>query len=99
MPSVQASFYDFSQSVAKILGALLNSLFAVFHAMLALGQQTVAGMFQLGHAIMRLATDLTQGVVGFVFANFFALLIIGGGYYWYTTRQNTGKGTRAVKSK
>jgi len=69
----------------------------VLYAILGLGQTLFASVVQLGQSVLKLGTDLFQGVFGFVAANFFMILILGGGYYWYTTNQK--KGGRGGKSK
>jgi len=95
MPSVQAAFYDFFNALVGIASAIMNSIFAVFQTILALGQELFGAVIHLFRALFQLVTDLTQGIVGFVFANFFAILIIGGAAYWYTQRQGAaGKGKK-----
>ncbi|TCD70059.1 hypothetical protein EIP91_005040 [Steccherinum ochraceum] len=96
MPSVEAAFHDFLKALTGIFSAIANSIFGVFRAVLALFQEVFGAVFHLFNALAHLVTDLTQTMFGFVFANFFALLIIGGGVYWYTQRQGSSvsKGKR-----
>jgi len=96
MPSIQAAFIDFIHALGSIGNALLGSVLAVFQASLALGQELFTAVFSLFNAFVQLFVGVTQTAVGFVFANFFAILIIGGVYYWYTNRQpaQTRKGIK-----
>jgi len=94
MPSLQAAFFDFMQALNAIGNALLSSVMAVFQAIFGLGQQLLGAVFSLFRAVAQLFIDVSQNAIGFVFANFFVLLIIGGGYYWYTNRSASGRGTR-----
>ena len=106
MAAIHSAFANFLQALSGIVNGIVNSILAVFQAFLALGQELLSGVFQIGQAVLKLAADLTQDVVGFVLgacdlphswrvfnvtrhcvANFFLLLVLGGGYYLYSTRQ------------
>ena len=107
MAAIQSAFANFLQALTGIFNGIVNSILAVFQAFLALGQELLSGVFQIGQAVLKLAADLTQDVVGFVLgachlphsgrvffnvtrhcvANFFLLLVLGAGYYLYSTRQ------------
>lgn len=67
MPSVEAALHDFFKAITNIFSAVFNSVFAVFQAILALGQEVFGSVIHLFNAIVRLAVDLTQETVGFVF--------------------------------
>ncbi|KAK7694376.1 hypothetical protein QCA50_001562 [Cerrena zonata] len=87
MSAVYSAFANFIQALGGIVGGIMNSVLAIFQAFLALVKALLSGVFQVGQAILKLGADLTQDVVGFVFANFFLILVLGGGYYLYSTRQ------------
>ncbi|KAI8995341.1 hypothetical protein BD414DRAFT_479257 [Trametes punicea] len=87
MSSVSSAIGNLVQSLAAIGASLLNSVFAVIQAIFALVQDLVASVLQLAQAFISFAAGLFQGVVGFVAANFFAVILVGGLYYWYTHRQ------------
>ncbi|KAI0034924.1 hypothetical protein K488DRAFT_44429 [Vararia minispora EC-137] len=97
-PSVQGAIGGFVGSVSHIGSDIVQAVFTLFGAFLAFGQALMTAALQAGQAVLKLGTDLFQSVAGFVFANFFVLMIIGGGYYLYTTRsQGKGKSTRRTK--
>ncbi|EIW64897.1 uncharacterized protein TRAVEDRAFT_110233 [Trametes versicolor FP-101664 SS1] len=90
-PSVSSALGDLLQSLAAIGASLLNSVFAVFQALLALIQELVGSVLQLAQTLFAFAANLLQGAVGFVVANFFAVALVGGGYYWYTHRDGRAR--------
>jgi len=92
-PSVSAALSNFLSALAGIGMSLVHSVFAVFQAIFALCTELLQGILSLGQSIVTLALDLFQGVFGFIAANLFAIIIIGGGYYVYTRRQR-GRGVR-----
>ncbi|KAH8100534.1 hypothetical protein BXZ70DRAFT_155942 [Cristinia sonorae] len=98
MPSVEAAFSDFFKAITAIVSALINSVLSVFHAFFALGQEVLGSVLHLFHALFSLVTDLTSSMVGFVIANFFAIVLIGGVAYWYTQR-SPGTTTRSGKKR
>jgi len=85
-------------SLSGIGVSILNAILGVFYAIFALGQTLFASVVQFGQSVLKLGMDVFQGVFGFVAANFFVLLIVGGGYYWYTQNQK-GQGGKRGKSK
>ncbi|KAI0374402.1 hypothetical protein BV20DRAFT_977090 [Pilatotrama ljubarskyi] len=91
--SASSAVGNLIQALAAIGASLLNSVFAVIQAIFALVQELVSSVLQLLQTLVAFTADLFQGVVGFVAANFFAILLVGGLYYWYTHRQG-GTATR-----
>ncbi|GBE78129.1 hypothetical protein BKA93DRAFT_825946 [Sparassis latifolia] len=91
MTSVTAAVVQLSHSLAAIGVSLLNAVLAVLHAVLALGEQLLTSVLQLVQACVQFSGQLFQGIFGLVVANFFAILILAGVYYWYTSRQR-GRG-------
>ncbi|OBZ79669.1 hypothetical protein A0H81_00568 [Grifola frondosa] len=75
---VAQELLNFLQSLAAIGAGLLNSVYALFQAILALGREVVGSALQLVQVIVNFAANLFQGVLGFVIANFFAILIKSG---------------------
>jgi len=90
-PTLTQAFSNFLQSLTGIGISLFNSGLAVFQAILALFQGLLQNIIQLAHAFITLGLDVFQGVLGFVTANFVILGVLGGGYYWYTNRQQGGR--------
>ncbi|KAI0359169.1 hypothetical protein OH77DRAFT_1141295 [Trametes cingulata] len=92
--SVSSAVGNLIQALAAIGASLLNSVFAVIQAIFALVQELASSVLQLVQTLIAFAADLFQGVVGFVAANFFAVLLVGGLYYWYTHRQGGSTASR-----
>ena len=65
MPSVEAAFQDFLKALTNIFHALVNSSLAVVQAVLGLGKEVINAVIHLFNALLVLATDLTQDVIGF----------------------------------
>ncbi|KAL0072183.1 hypothetical protein AAF712_001107 [Marasmius tenuissimus] len=95
-PSISAAISDFINALTSMAAGLVNSVFAVFSAILALGTDIIQTAAQFVTSIVKLGIDLCQGVVGFVAANFFVLAILGGVYYVYNNRTPGG---RKIKSR
>ncbi|KAG7099470.1 hypothetical protein E1B28_001319 [Marasmius oreades] len=95
-PTITSALSEFITALTNVAAGLVNSLLAVFGAILALGTNTAKAVLQFAQSVLKLGTDLCQGVVGFVAANFFVLVVLGGVYYWYTN-QNQRRGK--VKSR
>ncbi|KAJ7597679.1 hypothetical protein C8J56DRAFT_818368 [Mycena floridula] len=96
-PTISSALSEFVGSLSAIGLNLVHSVMAIFNAILALFFDVFGAVAQLGQSILKLGLDLFGSVLGFVTANFFLLLVLGGGYYVYTTRQ--GASGRRVKSK
>ncbi|KAI0803073.1 hypothetical protein BC629DRAFT_1591167 [Irpex lacteus] len=97
MAALAKAFSNFSQAIANIAFAIANAFIAVFHAVIELGEEAFKGVFDIFHAIVNLFTELVQDTVGFVFANLFILLTLGGAYYLYTNYN--GNSRTAAKGK
>ncbi|PCH33424.1 hypothetical protein WOLCODRAFT_62851 [Wolfiporia cocos MD-104 SS10] len=97
MATVSAAVSNLIEAFAAIGASLYNSILAVLLAFVALGEEVVSGVIHLVQAIVAFGTDLFGSVLGFVAAHFVALLVIAGGYYWYTHSQSGRRG--AVKSR
>jgi len=93
-----SAFVNFFQSLTGIGISLFNSMLAVFQAILALFQQLIQNVIELFQAFVKLGLEVFQGMFGLVTANFFALAVVGGGYYWYTRSQGHqgGRGVRKM---
>ncbi|TFK57449.1 hypothetical protein OE88DRAFT_1803992 [Heliocybe sulcata] len=91
MPSVTGSIADFFSSLVGIFSNLISSILAVFQSIFALGEGLVGDVLQIGQSLLKLVTDLSGSLVGFVAANFFAILAVGGVYYWYTNVYQRGR--------
>ncbi|KIY69649.1 hypothetical protein CYLTODRAFT_314349, partial [Cylindrobasidium torrendii FP15055 ss-10] len=85
--SIANAFNEFTNAIISIFLGLFNSVLAVFQAIFALGKDIVGSLVHLVTSVVKLGVDVCQGATGFVFANFFTLAIIGGGYYLYTQNQ------------
>lgn len=66
MTAIQTAFSNFLSALTAIAVSILNSILAVFQSFLALGQELLSAVLHVGQALFKLATDLTQNVVGFV---------------------------------
>jgi hypothetical protein len=85
--SLTSAFASFFQSLTGIGISLSMAILAVFQAILSLFQKLLQSVIELFQAFIKLGLGVFQGMFGFVTANFLALAVIGGGYYWYTTSQ------------
>lgn len=65
--SITAALSSFAQAVSNVGFAVFNASLAVFQAIIALFSEIAAGVLQIGQALVRLATDLVQDTVGFIF--------------------------------
>ncbi|KAH9921969.1 uncharacterized protein BXZ73DRAFT_104227 [Epithele typhae] len=95
--SVSSAVGKLLQSCTAIGGNLLNSIIAIFQAFLALFQEVIGSVLHLVQALVAFAAEVFQGALGFVMANFFGLLVIGGVYYWYTHREGSGRSRSSKK--
>ena len=66
MPSVAHAVTNFVDSIISVFFSLLNSVFAVFHAIFALGVDVVNSVLTVVRHLIALVTDLFSGVLGFV---------------------------------
>ncbi|TBU35017.1 hypothetical protein BD311DRAFT_681325 [Dichomitus squalens] len=89
--SLGSAVANLLSSLTAIGASLINSIIAVFQAICALFQDVAVSILQLAQALVAFAAGLFEGVLGFVAANFLAILVVGGIYYWYT-RSRTTKG-------
>ncbi|KAI0936064.1 hypothetical protein AcV5_004300 [Taiwanofungus camphoratus] len=90
MSSLSSAVANLLSALTSIAANLANSVLAVLQAILALAQHFVGGLLQLAKAFVDFGTSLFQGVLGFVAANFVAILLVGGAYYWYTNYYRGG---------
>lgn len=65
--SITTAFSTFAQALTNVGFALLNAGLAVFQAIVALFQEIITGVLSIGQAVVKLATDLVQDTLGFVF--------------------------------
>lgn len=86
-PTVASATQNFVNSVAAIFSSLVHSVLAVFQAIFALGKEIISAVVQLVQEVVSLGMQVTGGALHFVTANFFVLAILGGGYYFYTQKQ------------
>lgn len=99
-PTIQGPLNDFIASVFTAGTSLVQAVVALFHLVLAFGHFWFDKFVQLVQTCVQLGFDLFRGVTGFIVANFFILLILGGaGYYWWSIRTRSGKGGRRIKLK
>jgi len=96
-PTITSAFSDFASSLSNIAFSLVNSILAFFQALFVLGKDFVGAVLQLGQSIVAFALHFFQGVFGVVSANILAIVLLGGGYYLYTTRQNKARGKGSIK--
>ena len=76
--SVGTALNNFTQSVAGIFYSLLNAVLAIFHAVLALGNELLTSVFKLFQAVAALVKDLVQGDVTRVLDVLLLLAVTGG---------------------
>ncbi|KAF9073771.1 hypothetical protein BDP27DRAFT_1416855 [Rhodocollybia butyracea] len=91
-PSISSAVSEFVTALTNIFAGLFNSLMAVFQAILAFFMNIFGSAIQLFQSMLKLGIDMCQGVIGFVAANFVALAVLGGAYYWYTNSQGQRRG-------
>jgi len=96
-PTIQAPLNDLVASLVTAGTSLAQAAVALFHLVLAFGHFWFNKFVQFAQTVIQLGFELFRGVAGFVIANFFDLLVLGGGYYWWSTRTKSHKGSRAVK--
>jgi len=70
MPSVMHAVTNFVNAIVGIFVQLFNSIFAVFHAIFALGLDVVNSMVTIVQHLVAMVLDLFQGVLGFVTGEF-----------------------------
>ena len=73
MPSVTHAVTNFVNAIIGIFVQLFNSIFAVFHAIFALGLDVVNSVVTIVQHLVAMVLDLFQGVLGFVAGEFFLL--------------------------
>jgi len=93
-PTIASAFSDFLNAATGVFFSLINSVLAVFQAVVLLGKDIISSCIHLAQSFVTLVLGLLQGVYGFVAANILAIVVIGGGYYFYTTRQTSKGGKR-----
>ncbi|KJA25972.1 hypothetical protein HYPSUDRAFT_199213 [Hypholoma sublateritium FD-334 SS-4] len=86
---------QFLSGIIGIVVSLANSVFAVFHAVFALGADIVQSAFAVLQHLLAMVADVFTGVLGFVTANFVAIGLLAGGYYAYTVYEKRNR--RLVK--
>ncbi|KAJ6519605.1 hypothetical protein C8R45DRAFT_27825 [Mycena sanguinolenta] len=86
MATIASSFADFLNAISAVVLSLINSVLAFFQAIAVLGKDIIGSGINLVQSFVALALGLLQGVYGFIAANFLAVIVLGGGYYWYTHR-------------
>ena len=65
-PSISSAVGNLLQTLTNIGASLLNAVFAVLQAIIALAQEFVTSVLQLAQALVAFVVDLSQSVVGFV---------------------------------
>jgi len=98
VPTISSAVSEFINAITSIVGGLFNSLMAVFQAILAFFMNILSGAIQLVQSFLKLGIDMCQGVVGFVAANFVAIAVLGGAYYFYTNSQRGQRTGRTMKT-
>ncbi|KAH9487134.1 hypothetical protein JR316_0001203 [Psilocybe cubensis] len=93
MPSIVHAITEFINSIVGIVFSLVQSVFAVFHAIFALGGDVITSVFKVAQHLIAMVTDVFQGALGFIAANFFAIAALGGAYYIYTVYQARNRGS------
>ncbi|KAH9964469.1 hypothetical protein BC827DRAFT_1187332 [Russula dissimulans] len=98
-PTIQSPLNDFIASIVTAGTSLVQAVLALFHLGLAFGHFWFDQVVQFAQTCIQMGFDLFRGVASFVIANFFILAILGGGYYWWSTRGRAWWSTRgrAVK--
>lgn len=69
--SITAALSTFAQAVSNVVFAVFHAALAVFQAVIALFSEIATGILQIGQAVVKLATDLVQDTLGFVFGGWF----------------------------
>ncbi|KAF9480467.1 hypothetical protein BDN70DRAFT_877613 [Pholiota conissans] len=90
--SIGSALSDFMNALMGIVISVSNSIFAVFHAVFALGADLVHGVFTIAHHLVAMMVDLFSGVLGFITANFVAIAVLVGGYFAYVQYQERNRG-------
>ncbi|KAF9557856.1 hypothetical protein CPC08DRAFT_639781 [Agrocybe pediades] len=93
MPSIIHAATELVTSIVGIFVAIFNSIFAIFHGAFALVGDVFGSVFTVASHLIAMVTNMFQGVLGFVAANFFAIAVLGGAYYMYTLYQNKNRST------
>ncbi|KAH9996582.1 hypothetical protein BJV77DRAFT_1181303 [Russula vinacea] len=96
-PTIQAPLNNFIASIVTAGTSLGQAVVALFHLVLAFGHFWIDKFVQLVQTCIHLGFDLFRGVAGFVVANFFVILFLGGGYYLWSARTRRGRERRGVK--
>ncbi|KAJ6509313.1 hypothetical protein C8R47DRAFT_1208500 [Mycena vitilis] len=91
--TIASTISDFLNAISALFFNLINSVLAVFQAIFLLGKDIIASVIQLAQSFVFLVLGLLQGAYGFIAANLLAIVVLGGGYYFYTTR-NAKQGKR-----
>ncbi|PPQ90458.1 hypothetical protein CVT25_014976 [Psilocybe cyanescens] len=93
MPSIVHAATEFINAIVGIFVSLTQSVFAVFHAIFALGADVITSVLKVAQHLIAMVTDVFQGALGFIAANFVAIAALGGAYYIYTVYQARNRGT------
>ncbi|KAI6153315.1 hypothetical protein BKA82DRAFT_4088282 [Pisolithus tinctorius] len=80
----------FGHSLACIGASLAHSGVLVASAVLNFAITLVESVIQFGRSVGTLLVDMFQSILGFIVANFAAIVIIGSIYYVYTRRRQRG---------
>ncbi|CAA7264716.1 unnamed protein product [Cyclocybe aegerita] len=99
MPSVTHAISNFVTAVAGVFASLVNSIFAIFHAIFALGVGVVNSALTVMKHLITIVMELFRSVLGFVLANFVAIAFVGGAYSVYTAYQGRNRGARKRKRR
>ncbi|KAL1682036.1 hypothetical protein EV122DRAFT_204601 [Schizophyllum commune] len=86
-PTVASAGSNFVNSIVAIFSSIVHSVLAVFEAIFALGKGIISAVIQIVQEVVSLGVQVCGGAIHFVTANFFVLLVLGGGYYLYTQKQ------------
>ncbi|PPR08131.1 hypothetical protein CVT24_012375 [Panaeolus cyanescens] len=83
MASLTNAIVDLFQAILGVFTGLFQTVFSIVHALFATISHFVSGTLVAAQHAIAAGIQLCQGVVGFVAANFVALVVLGGLYYAY----------------
>ncbi|KAF8971548.1 hypothetical protein BDZ97DRAFT_1787055 [Flammula alnicola] len=98
MASVMQPLSKFVNSLMGIFVSLMNSVFAVFQAIFALGANIVNSVLAIMKHLVTMVMELFSGIFGFIAANFVAIAVLGGAYYIYTVYQSRNRGSLKARN-